>query len=495
MAEKELKKIVGPGNVLTGPEALEEYAGDGLFAPAVTPRCVVRPGSVEEVQAVVKWADTTMTPLVPVSSGAPHFRGDTVPGAAGAVILDLKRMNRIVRVDPRNKLAMVEPGVTFGELQAELAKSGLCAYLPLAPRANKSVIGSVMEREPITFAAHHWDSCDPLLCAEVVYGTGDRFRTGEASGPDTPEEQWEMDRVQMNPFGHSHVDFQRLISGAQGTMGIVTWATVKCNYLSRVSRALMVPSATLQPLIDLMYLVVRCRLGGKLFIVNGLDLACLLGGGSREVKKRGKSLPPWVLFISFEGYGPLPEDKVAAEEAEFREMAKQGGLEPVGKVPGATAAAILKLLSGPSAEPYWKTRFKGGFRDIFFLTTLDKTPEFATAVPEMAGRYGFPAGDIGVYIQPIVQGTSCHAEFTLYYDGADAAGTAAVKRLDREGVAELAGMGGFFSRPYGAWADAAYRRAPGTLAMQRKLKEIFDPHGILNPGKLGFRELKAEEVR
>jgi hypothetical protein len=57
---------------------------------------------------------------------------------------------------------------------------------------------------------------------EVVFGTGDRFRTGEASGPDTVEEQWELGRVQMNPFGHSHMDVQRwrpeenLSIGAQG---------------------------------------------------------------------------------------------------------------------------------------------------------------------------------------------------------------------------------------------------------------------------------------
>jgi hypothetical protein len=88
--------------------------------------------------------------------------------------------------------------------------------MPLLPRASKSVIGSMLEREPVITPAHHWDSTDLLLCAGVVFGTGDKFRTGEASGPDTVEEQWEIGRVQMNPFGHSHVDFQRLIMGAHG---------------------------------------------------------------------------------------------------------------------------------------------------------------------------------------------------------------------------------------------------------------------------------------
>ena len=140
--------------------------------------------------------------------------------------------------------------------------------MPLAPRSSKSVIGSMLEREPITIPSHHWDSTDPLLCAEVVFGTGDKFRTGEASGPDTIEEQWELGKAQMNPFGHSHMDVQRLLAGAQGTMGIVTWATLKCCYLSRLSRALLVPSASLEPLIDLSYQLVKFRLGGQPFHIE-----------------------------------------------------------------------------------------------------------------------------------------------------------------------------------------------------------------------------------
>ena len=484
MAEKELVKIVGSSNVLDGPETLHNYSGDSSFVPQIKPGCVVRPGNAEEVQAIVKWANETGTPLVSLSSGGPHFRGDTVPGVDGAVVVDLSRMKRIIRIDHRNKLAMVEPGVTYGELQPELEKEGLCAYMPLAPRVTKSVIGSVLEREPITMPSHHWDSTDPLLCAEVVFGSGDRFRTGEASGPDTVGEQWETGRVQMNPFGHSHVDFQRLLSGAQGTIGIVTWATLKCCYLSRLSRALLVPSDTIEPLIDLIYKPLKFRLGGKLFILNGLNLACLLGGNPREIQERKNSLPPWVLFASFEGYGVLPEEKVSYEEADFRSMAESCGLKPEAAIPGAKAEELAKLLIKPSPDPYWKTRLKGGFQDIFFLTTLDKTPEFIAAMSYLAQQHDYPAENIGVYIQPIVQGTSCHCEFNLYYDPSEE--SEAVKRLASSAGEKIAGMGGFFSRPYPAWKDTAYRGAAGTLAMQRKIKEIFDPKGILNPGKLCF---------
>jgi FAD/FMN-containing dehydrogenase len=486
MAEPELEKIAGSSNVLTEARVIEDYSKDVSFVPQIKPRCVVKPGNAQEVQGIVKWANTTQTPLVPVSSGAPHFRGDTVPGKEGAVIVDLSRMKRIIRVDARNKVAMVEPGVTFSELQTELEKAGLCAYMPLAPRSSKSVVGSILEREPITMPSHHWDITDPLLCVEVVFGTGDTFRTGEASGPDTVEEQWEMDRVQMNPFGHSHVDFQRLLAGAQGTMGIVTWATVKCCYLSKLGRALLVPSAQLEPLLELAYKVLRFRLGGKLFILNGLNLACLLGSGPSEIEERTNTLPPWVMVASFEGYGVLPEEKIEYEETDFRAMAETCGVKPASEIDGVSAEEVLTVVSQPSGELYWKTRLKGGCHDVFFVTTLDKTPEFVAAIHEPAQHSGYPLENAGVYIQPIVQGTSCHCEFNLFYNPADPAEAAATERTVKEGSEKIADIGGFFSRPYGPWKDTAYRRAGGTLIMQRKVKEIFDPNAILNPGKLCF---------
>ena len=486
MTEIELTKIVGSDNVLDSPTVLEKYSKDSSFVTQIMPRCVVKPGNVDEVQRIVKWANETLTPLVPVSSGPPHFRGGTIPSVGGAIIIDLSRIKRIIRIDPRNKIAMIEPGVTFGELQSALAKEGLCAYMPLAPRSSKSVIGSILEREPIIRPSHHWDSTDPLLCAEIVFGSGDKFRTGEASGPDTVEEQWEMGRVQMNPFGHSHIDVQRLVSGAQGTMGIVTWATLKCSYLSKLNRALLVPSARIEPLIDLSYRFVRFRFGGSLFILNGLNLACLLGSDPREIQELRNILPPWVLFSSFEGYGILPEDKVEFEEADFRAMAQSYHLQPEAIIPGASAEDVLQLLSQPSPEPYWKMRSKGGFQDFFFLTTLDKTPGFVSVVTDLARQHSYPVEDLGIYIQPIVQGTSCHCEFNLYYDPTKSTELEATKRLINQGSEEIAKMGGFFSRPYGAWKDVAYRRAASTLVMQRKVKGIFDPKEILNPGKLCF---------
>ncbi len=144
MVKNELEKIVGKENVLDKPEILKEYSADCSFTVPKMPSAVVKPGNVKEVQEVVRWANQNRSALVPLSSGAPHFRGDTVPGVEGALIVDMRRMNKIIRIDKVNRVAIVEPGVTFGELQAALAGSGMSAYLPLSPRAGKSVLSSVL---------------------------------------------------------------------------------------------------------------------------------------------------------------------------------------------------------------------------------------------------------------------------------------------------------------------------------------------------------------
>jgi FAD/FMN-containing dehydrogenase len=157
-----LASIVGRDNVVDDAGILEEYAADHSFAPPRLPRCVARPGGEEQVRALVVWANETGTPLVPVSSGGPHFYGDTVAGVPGAVIVELTRLDAIRRIDRRNRMVVVEPGVSYGRLQQKLAQHGMRVTPPLLPRANKSVIAGLLERQPTLIPRYNYALPEPL---------------------------------------------------------------------------------------------------------------------------------------------------------------------------------------------------------------------------------------------------------------------------------------------------------------------------------------------
>ena len=237
MAEKkdELIKIVGAENVIDDPITLDGYSRDHSFTAPRKPLMVVKPANADEVQGIVKWANQTRTPLVPVSSGLPHFRGDTVPASDGAVIVDLSGMNRIIMMDRRNRVAIVEPGVTFSKLQPELAKEGMRLSMPLLPRTSKSVLGSVLEREPITNPRYSWSLSEPLRCLETVMGNGDIFRTGELAGASVStstsgaakfmpiEELLEKRRktqdTALYQYGPGQFNYHKLLSSSAGNHG------------------------------------------------------------------------------------------------------------------------------------------------------------------------------------------------------------------------------------------------------------------------------------
>ena len=485
--KEELVKIVGKGNVSDTPEDLDKYAKDESPVHPVRPRYVVRPGSGDEVQKIVNWANETLTPLVPVSSGPPHFRGDTVPGTGGAVIVDLSRMKRIIRIDTEHRIAMVEPGVTFSELIPELTGEGLRLNMPLLPRTTKSVVGSLLEREPVIMPQYHWDIADPLACTEVIYGTGDMFRTGSAAGPGDLQQQWEIGAAQNEAAGPVQADFYRLIQGAQGTMGIVTWATVRCERMPSLEEPFLVGSSNLDHLLEFTRWILRRRLVDDCLLLNNTDLAHMLAREwPQEYESFKNSLPPWILFFSISGIKYFPEEELNYQKEAVAGIAKSLKIELLKAIGRVSAYELIKTLHKPSEEPYWKLRDKGSCYDIFFLTVHDKLPELVSVMNGLAEECGYPASNMGIYIQPVVQGVSCHCEFNLFFEPNNTREEDKIRTISEAAFEALANRGAFFSRPYGSWADMAYRRDSVTTISLRKIKDIYDPNKIMNPGKLCF---------
>ena len=479
--------IVGSANVSFEQATLDSYSMDMSFVNQIRPDCVVMPANAEQVQKLVALANETMTPLVPVSSGAPHFRGDTVPSAGGAIIVDLHRMNKVIFVDRPRRVAMVEPGVTFGELIPAVKKEGLRLNMPLLPRKSKSVVGSILEREPVTMPKYQWDISDPLSCTEVFFGTGDEFRTGQAAGPGTVKEQWKVGGLQKAPYGPGTASWHRLIQGAQGTMGIVTWASMRCEILPSIEEPFVVGSSKLDTLLDLTSWLIRLRMVNECFILNSTNLASICAKKwPADYQKLKDTLPPWTLIYTVAGYEYLPEERVSSHVKDITDITQRLGVNAAKAAGTVSANEILKTIQQPSREPYWKLCAKGACQDVFFLTIHDKLEGQISAMNTLAEKAGYATSSLGVYIQPVVQGTGYHCEFNLFYDPDNMSERDRIKSLSTQATKNLMAIGAFFSRPYGENAGVILNRDAATVAVLNKLKNIVDPNHIMNPGKVCF---------
>ncbi|MDD3169181.1 MAG: FAD-binding oxidoreductase [Eubacteriales bacterium] len=485
--KERLSQIVGKENVFDSLEILEPYAKDQSFRRSLRPWFVVRPACADQIQELIQWANETRTPLIPVSSGAPHFHGDTVPSAAGAVIIDLSGMKKILRIDRRNRIAVIEPGVTYDQLEAELAKEGLRVTMPLLPRKNKSVVASLLERQPTVIPRYQYSLTEPLRNCGVIWGNGQKLYTGDAgNGPYNLEDQWKAGMAQVDPKGPNATDFTKIITGAQGTMGIVFWASVKCEILPDVRKLLMVPADNLESLIDFSYRTQRLRMGDEVMIVNHAQLANMIGANADHISKLKQQLPYWIMLMGVAGRAVYADEKLSVMEQDIIDTAQQFGLNVVTGISGISSRTLLDTILNPSDENYWKLNYKGGCQDIFFMTTLDKTPQYIKTIYSAADTLGFSSSDIGIYIQPQHQGAVYHCEFNLPYDPCNKKDVEKVQALYEKASRELAGQDAYFSRPYGMWSDLVYQRDLDSTTTLRKLKKIFDPNNVMNPGKLCF---------
>jgi FAD/FMN-containing dehydrogenase len=288
----------------------------------------------------------------------------------------------------------------------------------------------------------------------------------------------------LTPRGPGQCDYYHLIQAAQGSLGIVTWASLRCEKLPKVRKLFLVPARKLNDLIDFAYRLLRFRFGDEFFFLNGSSLASILEEEENDIQILRKELPLWVLALGLSGRDMLPQQKVDFLEKDITEIAQQFGLQLKTFVPGTTSERLLELILDPSREPYWKLSHKGGCQDIFFLTTLERTPEFVKSMYSVAEAHGYPTSDIGVYLQPLHQGVSCHCEFNLPYDPAQQVETARMEALFAEASRQLLKDGAYFSRPYGIWADLAFSRDAQSTIVLKKVKDLFDPNHVMNAGKL-----------
>ena len=201
-----LRQIVGDRYVLIEKEDVIVYEQDGSIFQ-VMPEIVVLPGDVEEVAAVVKAAKLASVPIVPRGSGT-GLAGGAVP-AEGGIILSLARLNRILKIDLENRLAIVEPGVINVDVTKAVAKGGFFYAPDPSSQAACSIGGNVANNSGGPHTLAYGVTTNHVLGLEVVLDDGTIIWLG-GEVPDSP--------------GY---DLCGVFVGSEGTMGIVTKVIVR----------------------------------------------------------------------------------------------------------------------------------------------------------------------------------------------------------------------------------------------------------------------------
>jgi hypothetical protein len=323
---------------------------------------------------------------------------------------------------------------------------------------------------------------------EVVWPTGEIFRMGSASVNGYPDSQSKG----ANPSGPG-LDFYRFLQGAQGTMGVVTWSNLKIESIPKMDKVLFAPVSDLSLAMEFLYRILPRRIGQECLLLNNVSLAAILCEEKQErLAKLRQILPPWTLLLVLSGLWRRPEEKIAYEEKMLSEILKNEsmGLSLADNLPGLPGLEkkILTMLRKPWPKEvtYWKHRYKGGCQSLFFISRPLMAKKFITVVEGIAAKQGYPIADLGSYLQPIEHHRACHLEFHLFYDPANPMDIEKVHRLYREAALALMKEGAFFTRPYGELAPMVYERATGYTLALRRVKKVFDPNNIMNPGNLCF---------
>ena len=477
-----------PGNqIITDPAQLAvSTAAHSIRTPGCQPTCKVQPANPDELQAVICHANEAGLNLTVTSSTGYHRNGG-IDSPIENILVDLSHWQKIDLIDRRNRVCRIEPGVTYGQLLPALAEHGMTLPVPLAPRSGKSVLAAVMDRTPSTWPNKQWDTNDPVASTEFFFGSGERFRSGAGGGPGEIEQQRESGGAQKFSMGPSQTDFQRVLQGAQGTLGILTWITLRTELKPTLEKTLLVGSERMEDLLPFVYATQRGLLGEQTFILDRTAAGILMADGDVDAFERIRSsLPAYICLQNMAGFERLPRERLSFHQQEIEQFSQNSGLhleEQIGKV---RADDLLTRATHPCGELDWRDALKGHSLSIFFISTLDKMPGFRKTFGQVAHSFGMSEAGFGTYIQPFAQNHACQMEFIIPFDPASDVEIERLKQIERKAVIQLMQAGAFFSRPYGSAAELVWAQNPANHQLIKTVKGIFDPKRVLQQNKWGL---------
>jgi D-lactate dehydrogenase (cytochrome) len=445
-----LRLVPDERRVSDGDSVLDQHAGDLTYHAPHRPDVVVFPESTDEVAAVLEYADAARVPVVPFGAGT-SLEGHVIP-LHGGISLDLTRMNAIVAVRPDDLTATVRAGVTRSQLEAAAGPHGL--WFPVDPGADATLGGMAATNASGTTTVRYGGMRAHVLELEVVLAGGRVVRTGT--------------RAVKTSAGYN---LTGLFVGSEGTLGVITELTVRLHPIPEhivVARAAFpsIESAcrAAAGIIGSGVPVTRCEL---------LDATTIAALNAYS----GTSFPesPY-LFVEFGG----TEAGVSGDLATTRELADDEG------------ATAFESESDPTARSQmWSARHNALMASLALAPgSKAMTTDVAVPVSELAGaiehgrRVLDGSGLRGGIVGHVGDG-NFHVAFLL--DPDDAVSIAKAEALNALLVDDALARGGTCTGEHGiGYGKLGYleREHGDLIPLYRGIKEVFDPNGIMNPGKV-----------
>ena len=468
MLRSELEEVIGSSHISTRESDRLVYSTDWFWLPQMwldrgeqlrKPDYIVHPGSSAEVAEILKIANKFRVPVVPWGGGS-GSQGGALP-IFGGILLDTKRLNRIIEIDERSLTVTAQAGINGSQLEWALNERGLT--LPHYPAsANCATLGGYLApRGSGTVSTKYGKAEDLVLSMEVVLPNGEIVRTPQvpqhAAGP----------------------DFFHLFLGSEGTLGVITEATMQVDYLpdTRLFRALLFDD--LSSAIE----------AGRQIMTRRLDPTVIRLYDPKSTASRvktilGREYVGAYMVLGFDG----DPDIATLQEQKAMEICRELGAQDLGREPGEAWWEHRYDFYYPPKNlklpwMYGTTETVGTYQQIEALYHAEKEA--------VEGTYAeWDIDFIGHFSHWFHWGTMLYSRFIIKNPPEDANEAVLLhNRVWNTAMTAVLDNGGMVNEHHGVGLKLArfMRRQYGSAwPMLESIKNTLDPNGIMNPGKVGF---------